>query len=786
MQTKNKSQRQPAPNGFPPTPEWAWTARVAVFPGKGCDGGNLKLLELTDTEIDDACARYAERGVTLIQALGFHPRMMWIPHLEKLTEVNHRIVASAHRHGMHVYDHHTCNGMWKQVTDTLDDWCPDDATCFDIRFNRRYVPDQAKFLCLNNPEFRDRYYRYITDYVTRTGIDGMMCDDMLFFYGQYGCGCDHCRNRFRQTLGYDMPTLGNWPLDDYTDPVWRDWMRFRMDSIMEFKRELRTRLPDDFLLFTDSSGVVLDMDDCHHAGQSPEVLAAASDGCLICESGGFTFREPKLRPLAYSNYQSWEQMYVGRKYMQAVARHYQIPFIQMHYPSTPLEGWFCWALNKFTGMLHWRCDAWHYGGNRYADEFEEWTPEVDQLNWEAKHEDLWKFNHGTAEVGLLFSLRTKLNLGADNQPHGEEFSGWAQTLQASGIFFDAVIDTDLERPGRLQRFKVLILPNAVSLSATQINSIREFVNKGGNLIATHRTSLIDETGAERTDFGLTDLFGVHLGDKPTTLRSAWLLDYREKDTDFGRNLLPRLPFQPVPSICWEGETDKRTALAWAELVRVSFGWPTMPATVESRYGAGRVLYHLPPVGQLAYREGPYPLWNRAPEKEEIILREEETGLRFERHHHQTPEHAQYLFVDDGNKDYRKLIVNSIQRLLPEPRFSINGLPDGVLCELHRLGQGPDDDESIGTLVLSLLNVSGMQFQPGETIPHGVPPEYPPLHGTAVLTLKDFSCHDAQLFSPDHPSPLQMNITDSENQTQIDIPLSEVKRVAFIRIAENSD
>ncbi|MDD5705141.1 MAG: beta-galactosidase trimerization domain-containing protein [Kiritimatiellae bacterium] len=771
-----------APNGFPRPPEWAWSIRMAVFPGKGCDGGARELLDLTDAEIETACARYAARGVSLIQAAGFHPRMMWIPELERITDLNRRITVAAHRHGMRVVDHHTCNGMWQRVSDRLYGWCPDEASCVDIRFGRRYVPDGVKFCCLNHPDFRRHYYRYITDYVARTGVDAMMCDDMLFFYGQYGCGCDHCRARFLRVLGYEMPRTGNWPLDDYSNPVWRDWMRFRTGSIMEFKHELRKRLPDEFVLFTDSNGCLLDLDDCHHAGQNIEALAQAGDGCQICESGGVACREKPLKPLVYSNYQNWEQMCVTRKYMQAVSRHWQTPSIQHQYPATPAEGWFCWALNKFAGLQHWRDDAWQYGGARYADEFEKWTPATDYLNWEARHEGLWRYSRGAADVGLLFSARTKLNLGADPQPHAEEYCGWAQTLLANGIFFDAVIDPDLEDIAALRRFKVVILPNAVCLSEQQMATLKTFVEAGGNLIATHQTSLADETGAARADFGLADLLGVHVGDKPPTLRSAWLLDQRARESGFGRGLPPRLPFQPVPVIRWDGENESRIALAWAERVRVSFGWPTMPATVESRHKAGRVLYHLPPAGQLAYREGPYPLWCRAPEHDEVVLREEAEGVRFEVKRHLTPEQARFVYVDEGHDGYRQLIVNSVRRLLPEPRAAVAGLPAGVLCDIHRLGRSPaDNDFAAGDLVVSLLNVSGMLFKPGETVPHAVPPEYPPLAGVATLILRDTRCRAVHLYSPDHPEPLALPFVAGENCVRVEIPLQEVKRLAFVRI-----
>ena len=46
------------------------------------------------------------------------------------------------------------------------------------------------------------------------------------------------------------------------------------------------------------------------------------------------------------------------------------------------------------------------------------------------------------------------------------------------------------------------------LSDAQCDQLRKFVEKGGSLVATYETSLYDEEGKSRTDFGLSDLFGV--------------------------------------------------------------------------------------------------------------------------------------------------------------------------------------------------------------------------------------------------------------------------------------
>lgn len=66
----------------------------------------------------------------------------------------------------------------------------------------------------------------------------------------------------------------------------------------------------------------------------------------------------------------------------------------------------------------------------------------------------------------------------------------------------------------LQRYRVLLLPNAVCLSDHQVKTIRTYVEQGGGLVATCETSLCDELGRSRGDFALKDLFGTSYGGRP--------------------------------------------------------------------------------------------------------------------------------------------------------------------------------------------------------------------------------------------------------------------------------
>jgi hypothetical protein len=58
------------------------------------------------------------------------------------------------------------------------------------------------------------------------------------------------------------------------------------------------------------------------------------------------------------------------------------------------------------------------------------------------------------------------------------------------------------------RYKLLLLPNIAAVSEVQCQQLRDFVRSGGSIIATRETSLYDEWGERRSDFGLADLFNA--------------------------------------------------------------------------------------------------------------------------------------------------------------------------------------------------------------------------------------------------------------------------------------
>jgi hypothetical protein len=82
-----------------------------------------------------------------------------------------------------------------------------------------------------------------------------------------------------------------------------------------------------------------------------------------------------------------------------------------------------------------------------------------------------------------------------------------QALLEARIPFEKVHDRLLDA-AHLAPFKLLILPNTAALSDQQCRQLKEYVQRGGSFLATYETSLYDEWGRPRKDFGLADLLGV--------------------------------------------------------------------------------------------------------------------------------------------------------------------------------------------------------------------------------------------------------------------------------------
>jgi hypothetical protein len=151
------------------------------------------------------------------------------------------------------------------------------------------------------------------------------------------------------------------------------------------------------------------------------------------------------------------------------------------------------------------------------------------------------------------------------------------------------------------------------MSDKEIKLLEEYVKNGGNLVATYCSSLFDDTGKERNDFGLANLFGVsYAGERENTRRDNYqyilnrhhpLVEPDSEQTELlfnaGFTALTK-PAQDANVICTWVPTIQNQPPDKSWVAKFSTEFPTV---VENKTGKGKVFYFANQPDLLSYKIG---------------------------------------------------------------------------------------------------------------------------------------------------------------------------------------
>src|SRR5258708_22226226 len=142
--------------------------------------------------------------------------------------------------------------------------------------------------------------------------------------------------------------------------------------------------------------------------------------------------------------------------------------------------------------------------------------------WHYKNERYLRNTLPIARVGMVYSQQTAQFYAGPTEVHRlveDPSLGFYQALIEARIPFEMVHDRTLDAAS-IDRFKTLIPPNIAALSDTQCQQLRDYVRRVESIVATYETSLCDEQGNQRKDFGLADLFGASFASRVNTTNSV--------------------------------------------------------------------------------------------------------------------------------------------------------------------------------------------------------------------------------------------------------------------------
>jgi hypothetical protein len=312
------------------------------------------------------------------------------------------------------------------------------------------------------------------------------------------CYCANCDRKFRSKTGLALPAEANWD-----DPAYRQWILWSYARRIELW-ELNNRTtqaaggPDCIWSGMNSGSVsaqARSFRDLREIAKRAHIMMLdhqRRDDDTGFQQNGDTGKRvhslmgwDKLAPESMAMYQS------GPGYYRLASK-------------TPAEARMWMIAGLAGGIQPW----WHHIAAYHEDRRMYRTAEP-VMKWAKANESLLHAREPVSSIGVVWSQRNTDFFGRDDASDlvDAPYTGFMHALVRARIPYLPVHADDIDAEAK--RVSLLILPNIGALSEAQCAAIRRFVAGGGSLLATGVSSLYDEWGDARTDYGLADLFGAH-------------------------------------------------------------------------------------------------------------------------------------------------------------------------------------------------------------------------------------------------------------------------------------
>ena len=345
-------------------------------------------------------------------------------------------------------------------------------------------------LC-HNSAYVDYAVSMIKEIAAGYDISGFHLDMLNMDFEGISCYCASCQRLFRERTGKELPRTPS------TDPIWREFLEFRYESVERFALALRQAIHQV------KPGLFVETN--YHGSPS------------------FDWRAGQ-KPVRHSLY---SDLNTGETYTPMLGDMYpgmEARFVRNLSPGKPFE-LVCWRMNRHTDFttkpihqLRWELftalangaitmiiDQPFHDGR--LDEYP--YSMMGEIFQEVESKRISFGGIPIKHVGILYSCKTRDYYGLD---HPEKFllpvMGAYKALVESHIPVDFLFDESLSLDSLLA-FPVVFLPNVACMSQFESEILSEYVASGGTLIASFDTSRYSETGERLPDFQLANVFGTN-------------------------------------------------------------------------------------------------------------------------------------------------------------------------------------------------------------------------------------------------------------------------------------
>lgn len=373
-------------------------------------------------------------------------------------------------------------------------------------------------LCLRTPAYIEEM-KNIIDELTDYDIVGLHIDMLdIGFDKECGCFCTHCKNKFKEVYGYDMPSAF-----DMDKPAFKDFMQFRyqnssdmMHALVEF---VKSKCPEKSIDFNYHGAPPFS----YEVGQRPVHNASFGD-FLTAESLPwiFGYNNPSLishfmeaaNPDIPFQVVTSRSMYNYHEYTLRPTEdlRFEVMNILSHGGTFTLvdkagyDGWFDPAVySRISGIFK-------------------------EARQKAKYTQGYKKQPSCA---VYFSHKTRDYVYRDDaRGYQNAIAGLAHMLVQEKINYEFMFDENstLEK---MKKYPLVILTNTGIISEEEASMIGSYVREGGNIIATGAVGTYDLCGKMTSKSVISEVLGVTFDGIANESHDSYYVFPDKKDDRFG-------------------------------------------------------------------------------------------------------------------------------------------------------------------------------------------------------------------------------------------------------------
>jgi hypothetical protein len=396
------------------------------------------------------------------------------------------VMEQCKRHGLHRAAYYSL---------VFDDWAYQkhpDWRVLSPDYTAPARPERAGAMCINSP-YPEHAHACIRELVANYDFEAIFFD--MTFWPTI-CYCSHCIARYWKEQGAEPPRIVDWK-----NPQWRTfqksrerWMREFMLSVTQTVKETRPiQAYYQFGTFFAPWNVAVSLEQNEASDfAAGDFYGGAAQFSIVCKAYQSLTRK---RPFEFQTSRTLNlNDFETTKPFEQLALESLIPTI--HSSA-------CMLIDaiKPTGTLNHRAYEYLSQINALHDSFEPF------LGGEMLADVAIYFDKNSVydpDASGLTAAEASRNMWSGKLPHREAAVGAARFLREAHIPFSVVTNVSLDQ---LARYRAVILPSVLEMTAEQAGIFREFVRNGGILYASGVSSLsVPGEGDER--FLLSDVLGV--------------------------------------------------------------------------------------------------------------------------------------------------------------------------------------------------------------------------------------------------------------------------------------